>query len=65
MDFSDRSLKSQMKRANKLGCSHTLIIGEKEMEEGTAQLRDMKDGVQESVDIQDADNIIKGVRSKE
>jgi len=65
MDFSDRSLKSQMKRANKLGCSHTLIIGEKEMEEGTAQLRDMKDGVQESVDIGDADNIIKGVRSKE
>jgi len=65
MDFSDRSLKSQMKRANKLGCSHTLIIGEKEMEEGTAQLRDMKDGVQESVDIQDADNIVKGVRSKE
>jgi len=65
MDFSDRSLKSQMKRANKLGCSHTLIIGEKEMEEGTAQLRDMKDGVQESVDIGDADNIIKGVKSKE
>jgi len=42
MDFSDRSLKSQMKRSNKLNCSHTLIIGEKEMEEGKAQLRKME-----------------------
>jgi len=65
MDFADRSLKSQMKRANKLGCSHTLIMGEKEMEEGAAQLRNMQDGTQEPVDIQDAGSIIQGVRSKE
>ncbi|MEA1970880.1 MAG: His/Gly/Thr/Pro-type tRNA ligase C-terminal domain-containing protein, partial [Thermodesulfobacteriota bacterium] len=63
MDFSDRSLKSQMKRSNKLSCSHTLIIGEKEMEEGAAQLRNMNDGTQKSVDIHDVDIIIKGVRS--
>jgi len=61
MDFANRSLKSQMKRANKLGCSHTLIIGEKEMEEGTAQIRNMQDGTQESVDIQDAGTLIRKV----
>ena len=61
MDFADRSLKSQMKRANKFGSSHTLIIGEKEMEEGTAQLRDMLDGTQEPVDIRDAGALIRKV----
>ena len=65
MDFSNRSLKSQMKRANKLGCSHTLIIGDQEMTEGTAQVRDMQDGTQESVGIHDADNIIQGLRIKD
>ena len=59
MDFSDRSLKSQMKRSNKLNCSHTLIIGEKEMEEGAAQLRNMGDGTQESVDINDSGSIVE------
>ena len=62
MDFSDKSLKSQMKRSNKLNCSHTLIIGENEMEEGAAQLRSMGDGTQESVDINDSGSIIKGIR---
>ena len=61
MDFSDRSLKSQMKRSNKLNCSHTLIIGEKEMEEGAAQLRNMGDGTQGSVDRNNTDSIVTGV----
>ena len=65
MDFSNKSLKSQMKRSNKLSCSHTLIIGEKEMEEGKAQLRNMGDGTQESVDVNDPGSIVKGVRSQE
>ena len=41
MDFGEKSLKSQMKRANKLGASHVLIVGEKELTEGSAVLRDM------------------------
>ncbi|MEA2015095.1 MAG: histidine--tRNA ligase [Thermodesulfobacteriota bacterium] len=64
MDFSNRSLKSQMKRSNKLNCSHTLIIGEKEIEAGTAQLRDMADGTQKSVDINDVASIVLGVGGK-
>ncbi len=53
MDLSGKSLKSQMKRANKLGCTHTLIIGDAELAEATAQLRNMQDGTQETVDIKD------------
>jgi len=41
MDFSDKSLKSQMKRADRLGSKFVLILGEKEREEGAAILRNM------------------------
>ena len=33
MDYADKSLKSQMKRADKLNSSFTLIFGDKEIEE--------------------------------
>ena len=49
MEYSDKSLKSQMKRANKLGASHVLIIGEQEMQQNTATLRNMAD--KEQIDI--------------
>ncbi|MCK9275096.1 MAG: histidine--tRNA ligase [Syntrophales bacterium] len=51
MDFSDKSLKSQMKRAHKLGCRFTLIIGEKEMKEKKAQLRNMEGGEQREISL--------------
>ena len=42
MDYSDKSLKSQMKRADKLNSSYTLIFGDKEIDEKRVELRDMK-----------------------
>jgi histidyl-tRNA synthetase len=42
MDFDDRSLKSQMKRADRLGARRVLIVGQSELEKGAAVLRDMK-----------------------
>ncbi|MBF0202107.1 MAG: histidine--tRNA ligase [Desulfamplus sp.] len=42
MDFSGRSLKSLMKRADRLNASHVLIIGQREMEENSLVLRNMK-----------------------
>jgi histidyl-tRNA synthetase len=41
MDYGDKSLKSQMKRADKLNSSFTLIIGDKEMDEKRVELRNM------------------------
>jgi histidyl-tRNA synthetase len=41
MDFAGRSLKSQMKRANRLDAPYTLIVGDNEIESGTAILRNM------------------------
>ncbi len=51
MDFSDKSLKSQMKRADRLGAAYVLILGDKELEEGTAPLRNMATKEQVSLPI--------------
>ncbi len=50
-DIVGRSLKAQMKYANKIGAEYTLIIGESELEVGRAQLRNMSDGSQTEVEI--------------
>ena len=48
-DVVGRSLKAQMKYANKLGAAYVLIIGDEEIARGTAQLRNMSDGSQTEV----------------
>ncbi|HID29875.1 MAG TPA: histidine--tRNA ligase, partial [Desulfobacterales bacterium] len=53
MDFEDRSLKSQMRRADKLGVSYTLIAGDRELDDGIAVLRNMTTKEQEGVPVQD------------
>ena len=50
-DIVGRSLKAQMKYANKLGAEYTLIIGDSEIEAGRAQLRNMADGTQTEVEL--------------
>ena len=50
-DIVGRSLKAQMKYANKIGAKYTLIIGDSEIEEGRAQLRNMEDGTQSLVEL--------------
>ncbi len=41
LGYELRSLKSQMRRANKFGSSHVIIVGESELEKKTAILRNM------------------------
>jgi histidyl-tRNA synthetase len=41
LDFDARSLKSQMRLADKLGAKWVIIIGEDELKSGTVVLRDM------------------------
>ena len=61
MDFSDKSLKSQMKRADRLGASFVLILGDKELEEKTAILRNMENKEQISVPLDDMIQTIKNM----
>ena len=48
-DSLRRSLKAQLRESNKLGASITIIIGEQEMKEQCAQIKDLTSGNQESV----------------
>ena len=48
-DIVGRSLKAQMKYANKIGAEYTLIIGDSEIDAGKAQLRNMQTGEQTEV----------------
>jgi histidyl-tRNA synthetase len=50
-DVVGRSLKAQMKYANKLSAAYTLILGDSEVESGRAQLRNMQDGTQTEVEL--------------
>lgn len=48
-DSLRRSLKAQLRESNKLGASITIIIGDQEIEEQCAQIKNLKSGNQESV----------------
>ena len=48
-DIVERSLKAQMKYAGKIGARYALIIGENEVNEGMATLRDMQTGLEKRV----------------
>ncbi|VBB42076.1 Histidine--tRNA ligase [uncultured Desulfatiglans sp.] len=48
-----KGLKAQMKKADKLGVSTALILGENELAEGQAILRDMQSGRQETIGTRD------------
>jgi histidyl-tRNA synthetase len=49
LDYTDRSLKTQMKDANRLGARWAVLIGEDELKADTVTLRDMVTGDQTSV----------------
>ncbi len=49
MSYEEKGLKAQMKQANRLGAGHVLIIGDKEIEEERAVLRDMKTKEQQEI----------------
>ena len=55
MDYAGRSMKAQMKQANKAGARFALIIGEDEVKEACVQLKDMEKSEQQKVSF---DNII-------
>jgi histidyl-tRNA synthetase len=53
-DYEGRSLKSQMRRADKLGVRHVLILGEEEMNKGEIQVRDMLNKTQSTLPLSSA-----------
>ncbi len=50
-DTVGRSLKAQMKYADKIGALYTMVIGTNELESGSAVLKNMTDGTTEEIEL--------------
>ncbi|MGG5462553.1 histidine--tRNA ligase [Clostridium sp. B9] len=61
IDHLGKSVKAQMKYANKIGAKFTFVIGDSEIEENKARIKRMSDGEQfeVSLDINEIVNIVK------
>lgn len=59
METESRSLKSQLKRANKLNSDFTFIFGENEMKEGKVKIRDMTNSTESETPVDDLNAIMK------
>jgi histidyl-tRNA synthetase len=61
MDFGDKSLKSQMKQADRLDAAHVLIVGDNEIKQGSVILRNMTTKEQTSIPIE---NVVENIKTK-
>jgi histidyl-tRNA synthetase len=50
-DYSSKSIKSQMKRADKLGARFVLILGDDELASGSIMIKNMQSGEQEKIPL--------------
>lgn len=64
LEYTRGSLKSQMRRADKLNVEHVLILGEDEMQRGTAQLRNMSTQSQSSIELDQAAQLLLSMCAK-
>ena len=60
MDYAGRSMKSQMKQADKANARYALILGEDELAKGVVTLRDMESSGQEQVAREEIVNKLLG-----
>ena len=61
LDFGGRSLKSQMKQADRLEARYALIVGDDELAKKEAILRNMQTKAQESVSL---DNLLQNIKTR-
>ena len=57
-DLMDRSVKAQFKYADKTGARYVAVLGERELAEGAAEVKDMASSASERVKLEDLANYI-------
>ncbi|WP_304509565.1 histidine--tRNA ligase [Anaerotignum sp.] len=58
-DTVERSVKAQMKYANKIGAKYAVVIGDSELENGTVELKEMETGEKTVVSLSDVPHVLK------
>ena len=61
VDFSERSLKALMKRANRMQAGYVLIVGDQELDQGAVVLRNMRTKQQVEISIS---NLLSGIKAQ-
>lgn len=61
LDFQGRSMKAQLKAADRLNAHSTVILGEEEMRSGQATVRLMAAGTQQTIPLDDIDTALVAV----
>jgi histidyl-tRNA synthetase len=59
--YEEKSLKAQLKNADKLGANFVLILGEKEWAEKRAVFRDLKKSAQKEIGFDGLDDLVAKV----
>lgn len=59
LDYLDRSVRAQMKAANRLGSSHVLVFGEEELAKNQVLIRNMNDGQEQVHNLDELAELIK------
>lgn len=59
-DYLDKSVKAQMKYANKINAEYVVIIGGDEIEQGRVKVKNMADGTETECAISEIASVIKG-----
>lgn len=60
-DLMSRSLKGQMKYANKIGAQYTMVLGEDEINQGKARLKNMENGEEKEIELDKIYDELKGL----
>lgn len=60
-DLTGRSLKAQMKYADKIGAKYVLVIGDNELAAGSGSLKNMQTGVETTVNLENLAEQIKRI----
>jgi len=58
-DFLNRSIKSQMREANKQNAEYVIVLGEEEMKTNLCKLKKMSDGSEETIKLEKLGNAFK------
>ncbi|MEI6892838.1 MAG: histidine--tRNA ligase [Pontiella sp.] len=53
MELANKSMKAQMRKANRSGAAQVIIRGDEEIEKGTVMVKDMAEGSQEELNLED------------
>jgi histidyl-tRNA synthetase len=59
MEYTGKSLKAQLRRADKLRARRVLILGDDELQRGVAQLRYMDESLQEEVELENLGSLLR------